>query len=520
MTQTNDLTVYLNYLKAIHHHRYVFIIVALLTMTLVTAFSYTLPKKYQADSTVFIETNVINSLVRGIAVTPDMQSRIRVLRYSLLSRDMLTKTLTEMDSDIFTKSEAEQQAFIGKLTERVNIRIRGQELFTVSLVDKDPAFAQGFVNTLVSQYVEENISSKRDETYGANRFLQEQIDLFKKKLDEAENAIIEFRQQQGVYFSLDDNAVLGQIRQFKEQIEQIQLDLDTMRARKMRLQSQLKGLNPTVDIFSGATGSNGLMALERQLATMLLKYTENYPEVIRLKVEIETLKKRIAEKGESNTTETTSMTSVNPLYQQVQQQLFDVESEISALMAQKKSLEKRIVDREESLQDVPENRKIIGVLIQERDSIKGTYDQLLQRMGQSEVSKQMEISDKASTFRIVDPAVLPKKPISPNMIRMILLAIAAGIGCGLGSVFLIDTLDASVKNPQQLENMGVQVLALIPSIDDGITYDKIRRRDIIIYILTTIYFSVFIALLALEYLKPDYIKQILNLLKQWSMLLT
>ena len=511
MNQT-DLSTYLNYLKAFYRHRYVFIVVALLTMTLVTIYSYTIPKKYKADSTVFIETNVINQLVRGIAVTPDMDSRIRVLRYSILSRDLLTKTLTEIDAEIFTKSQAEQQLFISKLKERINIRIRGRELFTVSLVDKDPVFVQLFVNTLVSKYVEENISSKRDETYGANRFLQEQIDLFKKKLDEAENSIIKFRQQQGVYFSVDENAVLGEIRQYKEQIEQIQLDLDTMRARRVRLQGQLNSLSPTIDIFSGATGSNGLLVLERQLATLLLKYTENYPEVIRLKVEIETLKVRIAERGSITTTQTTSMTSVNPLHQQVQQQVFDVESELSALTAQKKSLERRILAREESLQDVPENRKKLGVLIQERDSTKGIYDQLLQRIGQSEVSKQMEISNKSATFRIVDPAILPKTPVSPNMIRMILLAIAAGIGCGLGTVFLLDTLDTSVKNPQQLENMGVHVMAIIPSIDDGITNAKIHRRDIIIYILTTLYFSIFVALLALELLKPDLIKHYLNLI--------
>lgn len=122
MNQT-DLTTYFSYLKALYRHRYAFIIVALLTMTLVTAYSYTIPKKYKADSTVFIETNVINSLIRGIAVTPDMDSRIRVLRYSMLSRDLLTKTLTEMDAEIFTKSLAEQQHFISKLKKRVNIRI-------------------------------------------------------------------------------------------------------------------------------------------------------------------------------------------------------------------------------------------------------------------------------------------------------------------------------------------------------------------------------------------------------------
>lgn len=502
MSQSTDLTVYLNYLTSLHRHRYVFIVTSLLVMTLVTAVSYTLPKKYQADSTVFIETNVINSLVKGIAVTPDMDARIKVLRYSMLSRDILNKTLTEMDSEVFTKPEAEQQHFILELTNRTNIRIRGQELFTVSLVDKDPAFAQSFVNTLVKKYVEENISSKRDETYGANRFLQEQIDLFKRKLDEAENAIIEFRKQQGVYFSVDEGAVLGEIRQFKERIEQVQLDLDTMQARRARLQGQLRTLSPTVDIFSGSTGKNGLLELERRLASLLLKFTEKYPEVIRLKAEIEALKKRSREEGGSTeTTETSSMTSVNPLYQQVQQQLFEVESEISALQAQQASHEKRILEREESLRDVPENRKKLALLTQERDSTKGIYEQLLQRMGQSEVSKQMEIGDKTATFRIVDPAVLPKTPVSPNMIKMILLAIAAGFGSGLGMVFLLDNLDSSIRSPQQLENLGLQILATIPSIENPGRSKRRRWLDAVVYLFGLTYFSGFIALLAWEFLK-------------------
>ena len=49
---------------------------------------------------------------------------------------------------------------------------------TVMLIDPDPAFAQNFINKLVGKYVEENISAKRDETYGANRFLDEQLVLF------------------------------------------------------------------------------------------------------------------------------------------------------------------------------------------------------------------------------------------------------------------------------------------------------------------------------------------------------
>ena len=68
----------LRYLRALHRHRYLFICITLVVMTAIGVLSFTLPRKYSADTTVFIEKNVIDSLVSGIAVSPDIDDRIRV----------------------------------------------------------------------------------------------------------------------------------------------------------------------------------------------------------------------------------------------------------------------------------------------------------------------------------------------------------------------------------------------------------------------------------------------------------
>ncbi len=542
MTESNDILNYLNYLKVIYHRRYIFLAIAMLVTALVTAYAYQLPKKYQADSIVFIEKNVISNLVKGIAVSPDMRDRIRVLRYALSSRELISRVLTEMDSDIFTKSKAEQQAFIEKLKERTGISVRGQELFTVSLIDKDPAFAQTYVNTLVGTYVEENISSKRDETYGANRFLKEQIDLFKNKLDAAEDTIIQFRSKSGIYFSLDEKTTLAEIKKFTIEIEELELISDTLEPRRKAMQRQLKSLSPTIetvemfgsfDMFDDSTGfdDSDIMEKEAQLKQLLIRYTENHPEVVVLKADIEELKKRAAEEesvlastedeitedslpasGAENM-ETGNMSSMpNPVYQQVEQEVLSIGAEIATLKAKKRSLQRLIKKREDSLREIPENRKELGVLIQERDSVKQIYQELLKRMSQSEVSKQMEIGNKSATFRIVDPALFPETPVSPNMVRMILLAIVAGLGCGFGVVFLLDLADSSMKNPHQLDSLGVKILARIPNIDDGVTGVRTHKTDTLVYSFTTIYYVAILAILTCEALNIEVIKNLKTLI--------
>ena len=96
----------LKYLNATYRYKYMFILVSLSVMTVIGISSFYLPKKYQADTTVFIESNVIDQLVRGIAVTPNIEDRVRVLQFAILSRDMIMKTLVALDSDILTKSVA------------------------------------------------------------------------------------------------------------------------------------------------------------------------------------------------------------------------------------------------------------------------------------------------------------------------------------------------------------------------------------------------------------------------------
>lgn len=479
----------LGYLYALYRYKYLFIAVSLFVMTAIGVYSFTLPKIYRADTTVFIESNVIDQLVRGIAVTPRMEDRVRVLQAAMLSRDMIMRTLVDLNSTVLTRSEAAQQEYISGLQRRTRINItRQMDRFNVSIEDQDPQFAQRFINTLVAIYIEESLSSTRAETFGASRFLQEQLETFRNRLEQAEDRIIEFRRNQGIFFSVDESATIATIRQMMNQVEEIELNEETLRARKTLLAEQLSRTSRTIDMVSETAENNRLIEMETRLSNLLLRYTENYPEVVRLKFEIEALKQRMQDPQVAQQERGgTRMTTVNPLYQQLQSQLYDVESELSSLDARKRNLLQNIGDREQQLQEIPEAQKALAILIQERDSYRSIYNDLLSRMTQSEVSTQMEVANKAATFRVVDPAVLPQVPISPNMLRMLLLAVAGGFGCGLGFVFLIENMDSRVRDPDIFDELGVDVLAVVPNISDPTVLKKRFVGDVLLVGFSGIY---------------------------------
>ena len=188
------------YAQLVIRNRYLFLAVVLVISAGSVVLSYAVGKEYEDKSTVFIEKNVINELIKDIAVTPSMQDRLRVLSYAISSRNILTKVVNTLGVDV--KDDRQVESLVKDLQNRTMVNMKDMDLFVVSFKDADPKFASDYVNTLVRMYIEENISSKREEAYGANRFLSEQISFFKAKLDEVEGEVIKFRKEKGVFASV------------------------------------------------------------------------------------------------------------------------------------------------------------------------------------------------------------------------------------------------------------------------------------------------------------------------------
>lgn len=462
------------YLKIFYRRRFLFLAVSLLAMTVAIVWVYSMPRQYQAASTVFIEKSIIDELVKGIALAPTPDSHLQVLRYDMLSRDMLSKALREMDSDTPLASDAGFDSLVDDLQKRTEITVKGKEgLFIVSLNDKNPRFAQGYINTLVRIYVEQNVAGKRKETFGASRFLDEQLTLFKSKLDQAQHAV---------------------------EVESLSLSLESLQEKQARLKTQLRSVAPKVAVFGQGKKEDRILQLEQQIGQLLLTYTENYPEVIRLNAELETLREQDGKRRVSSAGDRV-MSTANPMHSELNQGIAELEVEISSLAARRAQLVGPAAEKTLERQVVPGNKKTLAVLEQERDAHRLVYEQLLHRRGQVEITKQMEIGDKTATFRIIEPAVLPSRPVSPDMVRMILMAIAAGLGAGAGLVLLLENMNASVFEVQQLRDLGLEVCAIIPSMVDPALVARDRRRNLLAYGASGLYFSGILGLLAFEVLK-------------------
>jgi polysaccharide chain length determinant protein (PEP-CTERM system associated) len=212
-----------------------------------------------------------------------------------------------------------------------------------------------------------------------------------------------------------------------------------------------------------------LMQMREKLAALQSTYTERHPDVVRLKDQIAKLESDLANSptGSSSgpggsVSGPQPVASADPglISQSVQLSgvIRSIEIEISRLQEQINEYQRRI-------EATPKREQELITLRRDYENIKESYNSLLNRKLEAEIAVNMEKKQKGEQFRIIDTARLPERPVSPDMRKLFLLVVAGGLGIGVGLIYLLETMDTSLKRPEDFENtLGLAVLATVPRI--------------------------------------------------------
>ena len=426
MEQADDLDIK-RYLGLIYKKRVLFALTAMAVTSAMIVVSYLMPKVYEATSIIFIERNFLNDLIKDVTIAPAFEEKVKALSIVMKSRSMLIKVMGDLDLDINNRSAEDVERLLKKFQDKTDIKVeinktnrRDMDLFIVSYTDSDPKLASNYVNALVRRYIEESLSLQREEAYGANRFITEQISFYKEKLEKTEREMAALRKNKGA----------------------------VQNERRVHLQKRLNEL--------------------------LVLYTENHPEVIKTRTEIEQLKEQAPDKGEPARPQMASAAAAAD-------------------------------GGETSSRETQAGKRSMMELQREREMTKKIYDELLATRGKSEVSTQVEVQDKAGAFRILDPAIVPKEPVSPKMKKMILLSILAGIAAGIGIIIALDMMDSSVRSVDMAKKLGLPVLAVIPTIQTTQDMLQTKKKDRMLYSAVGIYLSVLMVITVMEIAGLPYV---------------
>ena len=174
-----------------------------------------------------------------------------------------------------------------------------------------------------------------------------------------------------------------------------------------------------------------------------------------------------------------------------------------------------IEEKRQLLREIPSIRTGLNELLRKKENETLIYSQLVTRYGQSEVSKQMEMENKSMNFRIVDPAVLPTKPISPKRLLIMFGSMVAGLGAGAALIILPYLLGGSVKSIADLRELNQKVLAVLPIIPKPEEERLRKKKDLVFLGAAFLYFSMLVTVAVLEAMGKPYVEGVLGQVKDF-----
>jgi tyrosine-protein kinase Etk/Wzc len=341
----------------------------------------------------------------------------------------------------------------------------------------DPREAAILANGYADVYQEYAVSSSRSRSKSRREFLQSQVNAKKRTLDSCENAMKTYMQASGVV-SLDAQAerVTQQLSQLEANRDAIDIDLESLNrtletyqarlpeqekefVRVMKqandpyiklIQEQLAGLQVQRDVLSNPSNSgvgkevyaDKLKGIEAQIANLQKKLDD------RTMSYLQTLPA-----GE------TGAAQADPAGYLVQakQKIFETQMQIQAIQARKGALNNVIKQYESDFSGIPRKSIELANLQRARLSAEKLYLLVEERYNEAAIGEKSDFG----YIDIIDTAVVPNVPVSPNFWLNIMLGVFFGLGTGFVIVFVRDHLDVRINTPEDLKRRGYPLLSFV-----------------------------------------------------------
>jgi capsular exopolysaccharide synthesis family protein len=367
--------------------------------------------------------------------------------YSLIVTEQPVKEKPIASDNVTMKDEKGDipNSVINALIKRLEITpIKNSQLVQVSFISNNPEISMNVANAVAQTFIAFDLESKIGASKDAKNFLENQIEVAKRKVEASEQKMNEYAAQKEIILDKDNQSLLTQ------KLSDISSALNSVATERMQKEGLYREVKQAGENNPIILNNPLIQGLKRELASLEAEYfnlskiyTPDYPKMKSLKSQMDTIQKRIE--------------------QEVAKLVNSVESDYNASLKKEENLTKAFNTQKRKVLSFQDTAAQFEVLRREVDANKNLYNSLLQRFNEVGVSA----SSTATNIQVLDKAIYPKTPYKPNVSLNILLSIVFGIIGGIGLAFLAEYFDNSVKDTTDIEKgASLPMLGIIPDFED------------------------------------------------------
>lgn len=425
-----------------------------------------LPNQYTADAQIYVDTeSVLGPLMDKLAVSPDIQRQVEVMRQTLLTRPNLEQLIRMTDLDLTVDDAIEREQLLEDLPRRIGVSAQGKNLFKVSYDSTDQNQAYRVVDAVLQIFVEQNVGVTQRDVDSAQEFIARQVADYETKLRDAERAVAVYKREHA-----DD---LGGIESAQRQLEGAEGELRSLTSelesavwQRDQLRTQLAAvprLLSRAEVAQIASPAEQRLAqLQERLNQIQLTYTDQHPGVVTLKSLLAQAEADVAAERQGGGGAAGGPRLDNPVYLQVQEQVNGAELRIADLRRRIELVRTEITRMTAMVAQTPDVEAGLTRLMRDYEVMVTRHQELTERGESAQLAKRLDAETNRIEFRIVEPPVVPTKPSGPPHGLLMAGVLLVGFGAGFAWALLRVQLDGTLRSMAQLkEAFGLPVLGAI-----------------------------------------------------------
>lgn len=523
---------------------------ALVTVGVVIAFG--LPPVYESSGLVLVEQQEVPEYLVRSTVTGYADERLRVITQRVMTRDNLLQIrdahgLYPELTDTAAQNELKRNVAVEVVQSDVLLSQIGREdgtiAFTVTFGHPFAETAYDVDTDLIDLYLEENQRVRSELAADTSEFLDDQARGLAVEIAAMEEQLAIFKRDNADSLPELSDLNLQLMDRTERDVETSEREIRALRETITLLESELAQLSPysvvldaagtpilgpsdrlkllqrqylqlsaiysqdhpdvsklrrEIEALSAQTGSAGinrealeveLIARMDELGAARNRYAPDHPDVLQLQRVVENLQQAIAlapqATGSTNLSEVTPPD--NPLYIQKQVQLEGSKIELTAALGRQTQLRRRLADLESRLMNTPEVERQYQLLSRGYEQLVAQYDDVNQKQREAQIALNLESQSKGERFTLLESPLMAQLPASPNRIAILLLAIIIAVAAGVGGVAIKEATDSTVRGARDVETyLEIPPIVTIPNIytDADIKSQRLRRSALIAAIVT------------------------------------
>jgi polysaccharide biosynthesis transport protein len=453
------------YLEILRRRRWLVATIAPLVLFIALLLAFGLQPKYRSTATIILEPSSIQANLIQTTVTTYADQQIEIVQGKVLTSESLARLVADRDPypnrpDWSPERKARQ--LLSDITlERVDAvtlkRLDKSNAFSLHYLNPDPAIAAETVKRLSTLFLTYHQRTRANAAGEATLFLADRAKAVTEELQGLDSQYAQLRTRRGAASPDSADRTLESLDRAQRDLWNTQSELRVAEERESLLAIQLQGLSP--NLMSSRGDMTDLATVRAQLAEAEQKYTDDHPDVKRLRRAVQSLLAR----GDVN--RNSVVKADNPEYLRVSSQLTAARREIAALQASASGARSHVAQYSGYVQAAPVAEREFGEISRRRNVLQEQFQEIQTKLREAQLGQLFEAEQRGERFTLIREPAQAKNPAYPNQLGTILLGLVLGLALCAAAVAIAENLDPSVRDIDDLQfGHGIQLLGSVPPI--------------------------------------------------------